>query len=932
MKTFLKILLGFFVLLIGLLFAIPYFYKDKIVAFIKEDINKNLNAKVDFKDVDLTLFKSFPNFNLTLNDLTVDGVKTFDSVRLLDAKNLALTLDIKSVLKGEQIKINKINVNNVNVNILVTENGEANYNITIPDSLKKDDVSKFNIDLKSYSVENANLLYDDKSMGFKADIKNLNHSGSAKLSDKIYELKTNSIADSLTVRYGNINYLNKVKAEIITDFDISGDFTKFTLKNTQAKINDLPLKADGFVEMKEKEIVMDINYETQDANIAQLLSLVPSEYMPDLKGVKSSGTAQLKGYVKGHNTDTDLPGFKLLVDVKNASIQYPDLPEKVNNINLLTDVDFKGGSNLNTMTVDLSDIKFDIAGSRVEGKLNVKQPMTDPLVDAKFKTKMELANVKKAVKLDNISTLSGLLDADISLNGTVSAIEKQQFNNFQAQGYFNLNNFKMKTDAYKDLIQIPSAQTTVTPQKLDVKQLNMLLGQNDVAMQGNVSNYLTYVFGKDEVLKANFDIKSKNLNLNDFMSDTSTTTTTTKPTETPSQAIKIPKNLDVSVQMQADKVLYQKYDISNVKGNLKIANQEVSLNDVLMSLLGGTVKMNGKYNTSGEVAKSNINIGLEKLGIKESANTVDMIGTYAPVLKYVSGNFFSDLNLTLDFNDKMEPVLKSINAQGNFKTNEVAGQGINLLQKVGEVLKINELKNPTLQNFVASFSIQNGTLTLKPNQFKLSGMAAGLQGTFDLEKNLNLELTVDVPREKLGSNFNAVVDKLAGNLDKLKLSQNIGSTIKTKFLITGNALNPQIKPVLLGNGGQALQETVKEVVQTKVTEIKNDALAKAQAEADKLIATAQQQKENLVAEAQKFADETKAKAYEAADKIIAEAGNNPLKALAAKAAADKVRKEGDKKAQQIIDVASKKGEDLVNKAKEEANQIITKASETGTKP
>lgn len=928
-KKILYTLVGLLLLLIVAAIAIPYFYKDKIVEFVKSDINKNLNAKVDFKEVDLTLFKSFPNFNLSLNDLTVDGVKTFDKVRLLDAKNLDLTLDIKSVLKGDQIKISKINVDNAHINILVNENGEANYNITIPDSLKKDDVTKFNIDLKSYNIENANILYDDQSMGFKADIKNLNHSGSAKLSDKIYELKTNSVADSLTIQYGNIKYLNRVKADVATDFDISGDFTKFTLKNTQAKINDLPLKADGFVEMKEKEIVMDINYETQDANIAQLLSLVPTEYMPDLKGVKTGGVAQLKGYVKGHSTDADLPGFKLLVDVKNASIQYPDLPEKVNNINLLTDVDFKGGSDLNTMTVDVSNIIFDIVGSRVEGNLNVKQPMSDPLIDAKFKTKMELANVKKAVKLDNISTLSGLLDADVSLKGTVSAIEKQQFNNFQAQGFFNLNNFKMKTDAYKDLIQIPTAQTTVTPQKLDVKQLNMLLGQNDLAMQGSVANYLTYVFGKDEVLKANFDIKSKNLNMNDFMSDTSTTTSTQKQPETNTQSLKIPKNLEVAVQMQADKVLYQKYDISNVKGNLKIANQEVSLNNVLMNLLGGTVKLNGNYNTSGEVAKSTISIGLEKLGIKESANTVDMIGTYAPILKYVSGNFFSDLNLNVDFNDKMEPILKTVNASGNFKTNEVAGQGINLLQKVGEVLKINELKNPTLQNFVASFKIQDGTLHLNPNQFKLSGMAAGLKGTFDLDKNLNLELTLDVPREKLGSNFNAVVDKLAGNLDKLKLSQNIGSTIKTKFLITGTALNPQIKPVLLGNAGQTITETVKEVVETKVTEIKNDALAKAQAEADKLVAEAQQQKDNLVAEAQKLADEGRAKANEAADKLISEAGNNPLKALAAKTAADKIRKEGDKKAQQIVDVASKKGDDLVNKAKEEANQIITKASETG---
>jgi hypothetical protein len=934
MKKFLKIISAIILLFVVAIFALPYFYKDKIVNYIKADINKNINAKVDFKDVDLSLFKSFPNFNLGIDQLTVDGVETFKNVRLLEAKDLNLTLDIKSVFGGDQIKINKIGVEHAKVNILVLENGKANYDITKPSDTQSEP-SKFNIDLKQYFIKNSDLIYDDKSMGFKAELKNLNHVGSGKLSEKIYELKTKSTVDTLTITYGNIDYLHKVKADVTTDFDISGDFSKFTLKNTLATINDLPIKADGFVEMKENEIVMDINYKTENANIAQLLSLVPKVYMPDLTGVKTGGVAKLSGFVKGHSTETDLPGFKLLVDVQNASIQYSDLPEKISNINLLTDVDFKGGSDLNTMTVDLPKIVFDIAGSRVSGNLNVKQPMTDPYISAAFKSKLDFVKVKQAVKFEQIKDLSGILDADIAFSGLVSAMANQQVDKINAKGFFNLTNFKMKSDAFKDVLQIPSAQLNLTPAQLNITQFNSIIGANDFALTGSISNYLAYFLGKNEVLKGNFIGKSKYLNLNDFMTESTTKTSNENQTNSPETVttgiIKVPANLDLNFNLTADKIKYQKLDLNNLVGVMKVANQEIKLSELNMNLLGGKVQMSGFYNTAGTNAKSNLSINLDQMGIKESANSFDMFNSYAPVLKNMTGNFFSNLSLNVDLDENMNPILKSINSQGNFKTNEISANGINVMKKVGEILKINELLNPKIDKLNASFTIKDGTLTLKPNQFKLNGMQAGLSGTFNLDKQLNLELTLDVPREKLGNNLNGVINNIAGAANKLDLGKDIGQVVKTKFKITGLATNPQIKPVLLGSSGETLSETVTQVVQDKVETVKNDALAKAQIESDKLMAAAKLQKEKLVSEAEKLAQETKDKAKLAGDELLKNAGDNPLKKMAAQTAADKLIKEGDKKAKQIVDTANKKGDELVQKAQIQADELMNKAKETGSK-
>ena len=57
MKKLLKYAgLGLLSLLI-LAFLLPILFKGKIVTLVKSEINKSINAKVDFKDVSLSLFR-----------------------------------------------------------------------------------------------------------------------------------------------------------------------------------------------------------------------------------------------------------------------------------------------------------------------------------------------------------------------------------------------------------------------------------------------------------------------------------------------------------------------------------------------------------------------------------------------------------------------------------------------------------------------------------------------------------------------------------------------------------------------------------------------------------------------------------------------------------------------------------------------------------
>ena len=105
MKILKKILkwLGILVLLLIIfIIAAPFIFKGKIIAFVKDEVNSTLNAKVDFGEFDITILSSFPNFTFSIDKVSVVNVGEFAGDTLLSVKNLTATVNLMSVIKGDQ--------------------------------------------------------------------------------------------------------------------------------------------------------------------------------------------------------------------------------------------------------------------------------------------------------------------------------------------------------------------------------------------------------------------------------------------------------------------------------------------------------------------------------------------------------------------------------------------------------------------------------------------------------------------------------------------------------------------------------------------------------------------------------------------------------------------------------------------------------------
>ena len=234
-KVLITIAIVFAVLLISAA-AVPYLFKDQLVAKVKSVINEQVTAKVDFKEFDLTLIRSFPKMGIRLNDLSVVGIDSFANDTLANIKQLQLDLDLMSVIKGETYEINAVSLQEPTILAKVLKSGKANWDIMKPgpsDTV----ITTFKAALEKYAIEKGKITYDDASLNFFLQAENLNHSGKGNFTQDIFTLNTLSDISKLTVKYGGIPYLNGVELDAELPLEMDMKQMKFTFGENKIKLN-----------------------------------------------------------------------------------------------------------------------------------------------------------------------------------------------------------------------------------------------------------------------------------------------------------------------------------------------------------------------------------------------------------------------------------------------------------------------------------------------------------------------------------------------------------------------------------------------------------------------------------------------------------------------------------------------------------------------
>ena len=429
--------------LILLLLLIPIVFKKQIQALVKREINKQLNATVDFKDVKLSLFRHFPKATITIKGISIVGKGEYSKDTLIAAEKIDVTAGLFSVLKGKNVKVYGLYAQSPSIHLLVNQFGRANWDISKSSSSASTSTdttaSNFKLNLTQYKISNGYLEYSDKQANTYMELKELNHKGSGDFTADVFTLSTSTSAAAFDFVQNGIPYITHAKTDLDAAIKIDNKTNTYSFKTDDIQLNALKLSTEGFVQMINAQTFnMDIKFSSLKNDFKNILSMVPAMFTKDFASIETNGEAAFNGFAKGTYSPSQLPAYDVKLLVNNGSFQYPDLPKPVKNINLNLHAYNSDGKPDNAI-IDISKGHLEFDNEPFDFHFIYKNPATVQNIDASAKGKLDLAQLSKFIKLEAGTKLSGLLWADAFAKGPLQSLENMS-GPFTAGGFFNINN------------------------------------------------------------------------------------------------------------------------------------------------------------------------------------------------------------------------------------------------------------------------------------------------------------------------------------------------------------------------------------------------------------------------------------------------------------------------------------------------------------
>lgn len=812
MKKILKITGLTLLILIILLALAPFIFQSQIKNMVRNFINDNLNAKVEFADVSLSFISSFPQANIIVDELKITNFEPFKNEVLASVKSFSFDMSIQELFKTSNenpVTINSIIVDEALVTLKTNKFGDANWDIAKQKKSANDITSTsetFILDIKDYAINKSALSYLDEVANTKVYVTELNHSGKGTFSETESTLDTKSTAN-ITLDLDEVEYLsnNKIGLDALIDLDLKQN--KYTFKENKGYINNLPLEFNGYIENLENGQNIELNFENPGSDFKDFLAVIPETYSKNISDVKTFGNFKFNGIIKGLISEETIPTLDINVVSKNASFKYPDLPKSVQNISINASVKNTTGKMEDTF-LDIKTLNFKIDEDDFKSSVLIKNLTGNQIVNANIDGVLNLANITKTYPVELNNELSGILKAKLNTNFDMDAIQTNAYDHIKNSGNLSINDFKFSSADVINPINISEANINFNTTTVTLESFKATTGKTDIDAKGTISNLLGFLLSNKK-LKGDFKVSSNTFLINDFMVEGGSEKPINQSTE-PDDALKIPAFLDCSINADAKTVIYDNLTLKEVKGTLVIKDEKANLQKVTSNIFDGNLTLSGIVDTKTEAPTFDMNLGAENFDISKSFKDLDLLKSIAPIAEALQGKLNSAINISGNLGDDFTPILNTISggALAELLTTSVEPKKAKLFDALTNKLSFIEFDKLDLKDLKTALTFDKGKVNLSPFNIYYKDITINIGGSHGFDKTMNYNLVFNVPAKYLGSEVNRLIGKINDNE-----INNISIPITAN--LTGDFSSPQVSTDL-SSGVKQLTAKLIEIEKQKL--------------------------------------------------------------------------------------------------------------------
>jgi len=384
--------------LLLLLFLLPYLFPGFVSNKIRQWARHSVKSELHFSAARLSFFRHFPALTLSLYDVKLNGSAPFEKETLIEADEIALGVDLRSVFS--EVDIDKIFLTNAFFNIQVDTAGHANYNIYAASKgdqpTEPVDSASASLKIQKIIIEHSKLTYNDASLPMLINARGVEYEGNGDLSKAVFDLRTHMQIESIDFYYARTPYFinKKVNADLITK--INTNSLALIFERNELIINQLPVDFTGQISFMKDGYDMDFRLNAADTSLHNIFTALPPDMVDWLNktDVRGSGDidASLKGkYIAATNT---MPDLLFDLKIRDGYIANQQAPVPVRNLYL--DLHSRlPGLNPDSLNLTVDSAFFNLDKDYFSASLRLKG-MKAPWIAARVRSDLDLEKWDRA--------------------------------------------------------------------------------------------------------------------------------------------------------------------------------------------------------------------------------------------------------------------------------------------------------------------------------------------------------------------------------------------------------------------------------------------------------------------------------------------------------------------------------------------------------
>ena len=836
MKLVIKLIISLLIVVLGLLIAIPIFLEKNIDTLIQRSAKASLQADLNYNSVDLSLIRNFPKAKLSINNLLLQPHGVFEKDTLLYAQNAHMNFSILELFKSldsPNLEIDHMELQSGVVKILQNEKGNS-YTITkpstSPETKAKDTLPTNPFQLKlDYEIADFKIIYADSISNTYLKINKFYHTGKGEVSQNSTDLITTTDLNFKLLSMGGMEYIHNAPINLRATVEADFKKQKYTFKENLGSFYKVPIQFDGWVQLLDKAIETNLKISSKEADFSELISCLPRAYSSDFKGLETQGTYHFEGEARGKYTSNEIPKMDFSLKSYNGMLKYPDLPKKIENINM--DIGIRnttGNPNHTQILVNNFEIQIEKDVFTTNGRIS--NLLKNPTFNFLTKGIIDLGNLKAAYPIDSYDNFpsSGILNANLALDSDLNAIEKEIYESIKAEGALEISEFKIHPEQMPSPLLIKRAKIDFTPSAIQLKDFILNTGASNLEAVGTIENFIPFLL-TESPLKGDFKLNSNHFKVADFLTvsnnETGTITSDSTKKEVSEEISIIPEFLDIKTTFNAHNVIYDDLELSKVSGILEIVNQKADFKNLNADFLGGQIGLNGLVSYQKETKPEfSVGLDLKKLDIIHSFEKIELLQKIAPITKALEGLFTAKVALKGELTSEAFPDLSTLEGSISAQINQakIATKKMPLLEKLNNKTTAINLDQLGLKELTTHIELENGAVSVKPFDISLGkDIDLQIQGTHGLNMQMDYALILTAPASQLGNSFTNLLNKTKHIASLKQLEE---TPIQVPIQLHGSFNAPKVSMDLKSS----LQALSKNIIDTQKSELKSIAEEKAQ--------------------------------------------------------------------------------------------------------